>query len=643
MFRFLTGGPAATGPTFESLEQEVDAVKYALAAGPLILGDEYDRADEHLLKQDSPFSKLGLSVVALLRAVLGNEAEMQKAALSRLADLEAAATDLKNRSAISEPFKSDIYPVGSQYALCLAHCYIMTVVINFLSGNMLATARGLLKARQAYIILQELAACEQRYLDNYRTQNGLDALHLSKAKDVDGKARDEQEAAEAQLFDHPIDSFVRSGANLCCGIMQILVSLIPPTMAKMISVIGFRGDRVAGLDMLWRASSTADIHGALASLFLLDYHVNLASICDMYGPADFPVHRLENLLADMERLYPKMRLMDLEAGRMLIVQSRIADAVAFMTETPASRVKQIESQVMFQTSIQCMSLHRYQQCADNFLKCTDLNSWSHSMYYYCSGCSYAEMYRVAIRNAGDDATKITEAQKLADKAAELLRMAPPKTGKKRLMTRKLPLDVFVSRKMNKWETRAKARNIPLVEAIGTAPLEEMNYIWMHALKFMSSADLKASLDRLAEEEEEQIWAAKEADEQAIHHLLKAKMFMHTEKLAEAKEIIVSKLLTKTTADFSGPDAETWILPNAHYEMAVIAWKEAGGSAGRPIANRTTGDGASKASDEVRKAKLAECSSYIDKVSKWKEDWDFAGGVHMGCRIARRTLDGLGVQ
>ncbi len=133
---------------------------------------------------------------------------------------------------------------------------------------------------------------------------------------------------DSEIFANPIDVFIHSGANLCFGILLVMISMIPPAFGKLLFIIGFHGDKTRGLRMLWQASKFHNINGAMAGLMLLGYYNTLIGFSDIIPDTDptimgddqvegYPKERCEALLADMRSRYPKSQIWLLEESRML--------------------------------------------------------------------------------------------------------------------------------------------------------------------------------------------------------------------------------------------------------------------------------------------------------------------------------------
>ena len=261
----------------------------------------------------------------------------------------------------------------------------------------------------------------------------------------------------------------------------------------------------------------------------------------------------------------------------------------------------------------------------------ELNSWSRSLYYYIAGSCHVALYRECAHNPD-------QAEIHATKAAEYIRQAPPVAGKKRFMARQLPFDVFVTRKVAKWEARAKEWNVPLVDAIGVDPVEEMIFFW-NGHSRMTSSQLNESLERLAwcESDLNKTWSREGPEEQAILDLLKAAVYRSQHEHEKARQTIQSCVLKHEKSVFKGHLKDDWVLPVAHFEMAANLWMErptyqalhgsseivdlsriseaqSAGSA-RPSAD-------SGSTTEVRRSNaerqlVRECKEHLDLAARWE--------------------------
>lgn len=246
----------------------------------------------------------------------------------------------------------------------------------------------------------------------------------------------------------------------------------------------------------------------------------------------------------------------------------------------------------------------------------DLNSWSRALYYYIAGSCHVVLYRDLL--TGDP----KQAEAHAEKAVEYIQKAPTLAGKKRFMARQLPFDTFVTRKVAKWEARAKEWNVPLVDAIGVDPIEEMIFFW-NGHSRMTTGQLEDSLDRLAwcESDANKTWSREGPEEKAILELLRAAIYRSLHNHEKAKRILKTRVLNLEKSIFKGNLKDDWVLPVAHFEMAANLWME------RPTYQTLHGlsDASEEAADSnaetgsfsVEKEQVRECKEYLDQCARWE--------------------------
>lgn len=243
------------------------------------------------------------------------------------------------------------------------------------------------------------------------------------------------------------------------------------------------------------------------------------------------------------------------------------------------------------------------------------------MYYYVAGSSHLTLYRKTIQKDPQQAAEH------AKKATEYFRGAPPLAGKKRFMARQLPFDVFVSRKVAKWEARAKEWKVPLVDAVGVDPVEEMIFFW-NGHSRMTHEQLETSLTNLAWSESEankETWAREGLEEKAILNLLRAAVLRSLRRHHDAKDLLHTHILNHDKALFKGHLKDDWICPVAHFEMAANLWMErpayiAVHGAPVPPESQTTKKPDSHAESTpaaVERHKVLACKEYLEKAARWE--------------------------
>lgn len=271
-----------------------------------------------------------------------------------------------------------------------------------------------------------------------------------------------------------------------------------------------------------------------------------------------------------------------------------------------------------------MYLHDFEGTSTAFQKCITLNNWSHGLYYYISACSHVELYRRAISSNPPDKDAAEGQKRIAE---DLFKKVAPNTGRKKFMAKQLPFDVFVNRKISKWEARAKEFGCHLIDAIGVSPIEEMIYFW-NGYKRMRDEHLDVSLTNLAwsESEHNKYWHKEDLDEKGILALLRAATLRSKGQTVEAKEVLKTEILAHDRTLFKGHLKDSWTAPCARYEMAANIWKEADVDA-RP---------------EEHVEKLEECKVWLEEVTKW-ESYDLDARIGMKITAAKGTLRRYGIE
>jgi hypothetical protein len=496
------------------LEKALKAMDYVLDDRSI---EAFKLLDDH---ENIAISQLAYGVVQFLEATLGFEQETMKKASDTLSKAESMSWKEKSYAEKNNIKTSQIYPPGTEFAVAYAESNLLNALLMLLSENFMEGAKALLKLRRAYQTLDSISknlktdldstSSAIANLDSYSNCNNNNnnnnsfidlPLPLTDQELKDKKIIDDLEKTyhmrldringshignppisnslrielgfnetdnknissdDLLKFGNPnvasVDEYIHSGVNLCFGILQVVLSLIPPAIGKVLSVVGFKGSREAGLQMVWNAAQERNIHGGIGLLALLVFydgpfqftdvdfdiptsnelsinnnnnnnnnneqqkkHLNNDEINQLkrtistasrkeiieekiklermatLGQGETLLHpgeKLVKVLLHSRALFPHSNLWLLQESRMLASRGRLQEAVDLMDTAKPSQMKQVDALLGFDRSMILVFMHNFDRAAKDFLDLIKINSYSHALYTWFSAACYLEAYRM---------------------------------------------------------------------------------------------------------------------------------------------------------------------------------------------------------------------------------------------------------
>ncbi|KAG0668040.1 Mitochondrial outer membrane protein iml2 [Maudiozyma exigua] len=451
------------------------------------------------------------------------------------------------------------------------------------------------------------------HIDNAPAFSRLrEGLGLGTMKTIDKKnsnaTTESYLSEEYDLHQATIDEFIASGTNLCYGILQVVLSLIPPAVGAVLSVVGFKGSREEGLRLIWKATRQRNVHGCIGLLALMFYYDGPFQFTDddfdipasgkstddnelpltrsYTNPSDFnsmsndkllhPGKLLEDSLLQARALFPHSALWLLNEARMLSARGRLDDAMALMESIDVNDIhmRQVKVLMVFDKANTMVNIHDFERAAEELIFLTGFSDWSHAFYTYFAGCCYLEKWRMCELGLIES----ENSQIYKEHAEKLILAAPGLLSKKTFRSKNLPLDRFMARKVEQYKTVQSRLGCKfLVDAIATSPIHEIMYFY-NGYNRMNKDGLVLT-KRLLTEYKNDATELHDPDQELINNLLLAITLRRLNENDKGCKILDEKVLPQLFTLQNGKvkyikkDNDPWAYPTAFYERALFAWKE----------------------------------------------------------------------
>ncbi|XP_053679653.1 tetratricopeptide repeat protein 39C-like [Anopheles nili] len=179
------------------------------------------------------------------------------------------------------------------------------------------------------------------------------------------------------------------------GVFQLSISLLPPSLLKLISFLGFEGDRAMGIACLSFSRQSTDMRAPLATLALLWYYTIVTPFFALDGTnLSIEISAAQELINEANNHYANSSLFLFFRGRVERLKSNIQDAIrAYETACRSSAQREIKLLCLHEIGWCRLIQLDYGTALRNFKELKLCSQFSKSFYSYltaiCEG-SYGQ-------------------------------------------------------------------------------------------------------------------------------------------------------------------------------------------------------------------------------------------------------------
>uniref|UniRef100_A0A671UDV3 Tetratricopeptide repeat protein 39B n=1 Tax=Sparus aurata TaxID=8175 RepID=A0A671UDV3_SPAAU len=506
------------------------AIQETQCALNLVLNDKFSEALD-LLKpwwKDSMYHALGYSSILVMQATMTFEHRDIQAAMATIKEALHTCQKFRKRNSVVGSLSSLIThaPTGEKTLnhdqtvgvfseemhaeICYAECLLQKAVLTFVQDeNMISFIKGGIKIRTSYQIYKDC-------------QNVLNVTP--------------EQAGQSDSFRQ-----FEGGVKLGIGSFNLMLSLLPQRILRLLEFIGFSGNRGFGLSQLREGASSQSLRSILSALTLLFYHTYVSLIL---GTGEGNLVEAEALLEPYKQKYPKGSIILFYSARIATLRGNFEKARAMYEECISSQ--QEWKQIHHLCYWELMWTHSYQQEWQQAYHYADLlckeSRWSKAIYVYQKAAILSMMSEEEVKRTGED-------------VMELFRQV--EGLKQRLAGKSIPTEKFAVRKSRRYKA---ANPIPLV-----IPALEMMYVWNGFTIVGKRADSTEALLVTIERAEEQLHPSEfHPDDSCLVQMLKGLCLKHLGRLLQAELCFTQVLSSESRIRY-----DHYLIPFTLYELGLL--------------------------------------------------------------------------
>ncbi|XP_051940433.1 tetratricopeptide repeat protein 39B-like isoform X4 [Hippocampus zosterae] len=471
-------------------------------------------------RSQSMYHAMGYSSMLVMQAGMTFDPKDMNAAMESLSDALLTCQRFRKKTGIMETLVNlwqrqspeSLTEEEMHAELCYAEVLLQKAALTFLDESIIGFIKGGMRIRNSYQIFKE---CQAMVHGNAEMETSGTHIHF------------------------------KGGVSMGIGSFNLMLSLLPARILKMMEFLGFSGDRELGLSELRAGASSDSLRSILSTLTLLMFHLYISVIL---GSGDVDLTEAEALLEPYAKRFPNGALMLFYVARIALLKGNITFAQEKFQACIAAQ--QEWRQIHHLCYWELMWAHSFEQNWREAYHYADLlckeSKWSQAVYVF---------QKASILSMLPD----EEVKKMGENVVDLFREVDGLRLK--LAGKSIPTEKFVAKKAQRY---VSPKPVKLV-----VPALEMMYVWNGFTIVGKRADLTenilATLDRAEEELKYNSNPSDyHLDDQCVVQLLKGLCLRQLGQLDQA-EVCFNRVLSSE----SDLKHSNYLVPFTMYEMGLL--------------------------------------------------------------------------
>ncbi|KAF8604614.1 hypothetical protein BDV93DRAFT_537692 [Ceratobasidium sp. AG-I] len=485
-----------------SQEATAKDIESASAGIRALLNDDVTEGRKLLAEGSSPFHLLGIGVLHFLEAALGMEEGLMPEAVASLTAAEAGAKAAARAARSVKPTGSAKYPIGLEYEICQADAVVLLGLTQALSesymGYLQCIAHGKFGKMYKQVFPHGLGSygtpAHTPMVSRQPSTVGLasasapasgtgtpfltpgSAPTIKTAGGLFGRLTGKSTASQSTLStssgpgddssiapNGPVEEVIVAGAAFGFGLFNLVFSLLPNKVKRLVGFLGYQSDRRLGLEALNVAAGVGnDVHSSFAAyLVLMTYNGVVLLLTGWQADEERIVKQYREILSSVQDKYPNGSLWLLNRAKLERMTLNPSEAIRILkgglSPERSVRFVQADALLVFELAWTLLADRKYEEAAETFLKIKELNSWSHATYTFIAA----------------------EKPEGKAKARELLDSVPQLLDRKKIGGRELPTEAFIQKRIDFYKRKQVRRAGPgtesdYIDSIFISPAEVWN-------------------------------------------------------------------------------------------------------------------------------------------------------------------------